>query len=387
MIMKRLFICIALALVVISSCRPQDEIYRDFFNQAYKTNYPQRATNLVGRAGFLCAYLTWDVPVSPTCTEAVIYWASYADSMKISLSDPKYIKDQSICVKIDGLNETDYTFDIFTIDREGSRSLASEALVSPKGPAYLETLAQKSVLSAVISEINEAGVINWSDRSKASPFSELRYKDATSREISLEVDSFDKVTILHDINYESPSDFEYRSVFVTDVCADTMYSDWVRVSWFVDTDYSKTVDPGTPCIGFSTRKNGTVTQDSENPNQYVFDCTGPDISVSVDPLTEPLTKPVLVFQYKQTLKSTSVKVYWIDNGGSAASRRYTGLALSDYIYGSDEWSVGKIDMEVYWNTHLWYGNVGDKARLDFNTTAGNVITIRNAHFRDRREGE
>ncbi len=387
--MKKLFLFLFVALMwaVIPACKPQDRIYQEWYNQAYQTNYPQRATNLVGQAGYLCAYLTWDRPVSPTCTEAVVYWNFNSDSTKISLSDPRCIKDNSIFVKIDDLRETDYTFDVYTIDREGSRSLASETLVSPKGPVYVASLSQKLVLDAVISEINEAGVINWGDRSKVSPFSELRYKDASSREVTIEVPSSDKTTILRDINFDDPGAFEYRSVFVTDACADTIYGEWNRVTWFVDTDYSKTIAPGDVRIGFSTRKNGTVTQDSENPDLYVFDCTGSDMSANVDPLTAPLTKPVLVFQYKQTLKSSSVKVYWIDNGGSAATRRYTAIVLTDYISGSDEWSVAKIDMTDYWITHLWEGNVGDKARLDFNTTAGNVITIRNAHFRDRREGE
>ncbi len=387
MIMKRLSILIVLVIAVISSCRPQDEIYRDFYNQAYKTNYPQKATNLTGFPGYLCAYLTWDRPVSPTCSEAVIYWNNDTDSLKISLFNPKYVKETSVSVTIEGLKETDYTFNVYTIDREGSRSLPSQALVSPKGPGYVEALAQKKVLSAVISEVNEAGIINWSEKSKVSPFTELRYKDSGSKEHLVRIEPSDKATVLHDISFTDPSDFEYRSVFVTDACVDTLYSGWTEVSWFVDADYAKSLEPGTPCVGFTTRKNGTVTPDSENPNQYVFDCTGSDISINVNPLTAPLTKPVLVFQYKQTLKTSSVKVYWIDNGGSAASKRYTAIVMTDYIYGSDEWSVAKVDMEGYWNTHLWNGNVGDKARLDFNTTAGNVITVRNVHFRDRREGE
>ena len=376
-----------LTIALIYSCRPQDEIYRDYYNQAYKTNYPQKATNLTGSAGYLSAYLSWDVPASPTCTEAVIYWNFQSDSVKISLADPQYYKEGKICVRVDGLKESDYTFDVFIIDREGSRSLASETLVSPKGPEYVETLAPIQVLNAVVSEINRAGVINWSNKPKYSLFTELRYIDASSVEKTTWLNPSDKTTILRDIDFASPSDFAYRSVFVTGDCVDTLYSAWTRMSWYVDPDYSETVPPGTPCLGFRTRKNGTVTQDGTNPNQYVFDCTGSDISVIANELTEPLTKSVLVFQYKQTLKSTSVKVYWVDKGGSAETRRYTGLSLSEYVSGSDEWSVAVIDMATYWTSHLWAGNVGDWARLDFNTTAGNVITIRNAYFRDKREGE
>lgn len=382
--MKKIIIIMALAVASLAACTPQDAVYKDLYQQAYKTDFAQKPTNLAGVPGYLSAYLFWEAPVSPTCTDAVIYWNFNKDSLKISLLDPQYNEEGIIQVRIDGLEETDYTFDVYTFDRAGNRSIPSEALVSPKGPKYVESLSSRTVLSAVISEINEAGVVNWGERVKNSPFSELRYFTADAARKTIKVEPSDNSTILKDIDFSNPRDFEYRTVFVTDACRDTLYSEWSKESWFVDPDYSKTVPPGTYCLAFATRKNGTVTQDSENPNQYVFDCTGGDISVNVKALTEPLTKPVLVFQYKQTLPSTSVKVYWIDSGGSATSRRYSAIVLNTHTYGSEEWSVATVDMSEYWNTHLWNGNVGDSARLDFNTTAGNVITIRNVHFRDVR---
>jgi len=382
--MKKIIILLVSAISVLAACQPQDLIYKDLYNQAYKTNLAQKPTNLAGSAGYLCAYLFWNAPVSPTCTEAVIYWNFKKDSLKINLWDPQYNYKDTISVRIDNLEETDYTFDVYTIDREGSRSVSSQVLVSPKGPAYLKTLAVRDVESAVVSEINKAGVINWGDKSKVSPFSEVRYKNADSVEKIIRVSSKDNTTILKDISFTDPSDFEYRTVLTTSACMDTMYTAWVRESWFVDPDYAEEVAPGTYCVGFTTRKNGTVTQDAVKKNQYVFDCTGSDISVNVNALTEKVTAPVLVFQYKQTNPSTSVKVYWIDKGGKAESKRYSGINLQSYAYGSEEWSVATIDMTEYWTTHSWNGNVGDFARLDFNTTAGNKITIRNVHFREKR---
>lgn len=386
-IMRKHIICVALAVAALAACKPQDAIYQDLYNQAYKANYPQMAANLAGEAGYLCAYLYWDIPVSPTCTEAVIYWDFKKDSLKISLSDPQYNIGDCIRVKIDGLEEKDYTFDVYTIDTEGSRSLPSEVLISPKGPDYAATLSGRNVLGAVVSEINGAGVVNWDARSKVSPFSEIRYKDASSREKTVVVEPSESSTVLRDINLSDPSPIEYRSVFVTDACADTLYSAWTQKAWFVDPDYASTVAPGTYCLSFTQRKNVTVTRDAVNPNQFVFECTDAAPSIFVDAITEPVTKPILVYQYKQTLNSSSTKVYWVDKGGSVGSRRYSSLAFTDHASGSDEWSVAIFDMEAFWTTHLWSGNVGDYARLDMSTTAGNVITIRNVHFRDRREGE
>lgn len=385
--MKNNIIYIVLAVIVLAACTPQDAPYKELYQNAYMTDYPQAPYGLAGAPGFLSAYLYWRAPVSPTCTEAVIYWNFKKDSLRIDLRDPQINIQDTIRVKIEGLEETDYTFDIYTIDRIGNRSIPSEVLVSPKGSRYLNSLDSRNVISAVVSEINEAGVVNWNEKVKSSPYSEIRYKNSSLVEKTIRVEPSERETILKDIDFSNPLDFQYRSVFVTEDCIDSLYSEWVDQSWFVDPDYKKDLPAGTQCVGFTTRKNGTVIQDSDNQNQYIFDCTSSDISVNVNALTEPLSKTVLTFQYKQTNPSNSVKVYWIDDGGSATSRRYSSIVLNTYVYGSDEWSVAVIDMSEYWTTHSWNGNVGDKARLDFNTTAGNIITIRNAHFRDKREGE
>ena len=384
--MKKLIIIISVAIATLAACTSQDAIYKDLYWQAYKTDYPQAPTGLDGAPGYLCAYLSWLAPVSPSCTEAVICWNFNKDSLKISLSDPQYNFNDTIRVRIDNLEETDYTFDVYTIDRAGNRSIASETLVSPKGAGYIKSLNGKSVNSAVVSEINEAGVLNWGDRYKNSPYSELRYQNSLHVEKTIKVPASENTTILDDIDFVNPADIEYRSVFFTSECLDTLHSEWTKQSWFVDPDYAKALPEGTPCVGFTLRKNGTVTRDPEDPNQYLFVCQ-PTLSVNVNALTEPLTKSVFVFQYKQTSASTSVKVYWIDSGGSASSSRATTINLKTHAYGTDEWSVAVINLADYWATHAWNGNVGDKARLDFTTTDGNQITIRNAHFRDKREGE
>lgn len=384
--MKTKLICVALAIIAFASCTPQDAVYKDLYHNAYKVDYPQAPAQLSGMAGYLSAYLKWLAPVSPTCTEAIIYWNIKQDSLRVNLRDPKYNHKDTICVKIAGLEETDYTFDVYTIDRVGSRSIMSEALVSPKGPNYVKTLVARPVNNAVVSEINEAGVVNLGNRNKVSPYSEIRYKDSFNIEKTIRVKPSENKIVLKDIDIENPEDIEYRSAFVTADCIDTLYSEWTRIGWFVDPDYAKNLPADVTSIGFTLRKNGTVTQDAKDPNKYLFSCQ-PTLSVNVNPLTEPLTKSVLVYQYKQTEPSTNMKVYWIDKGGSASSSRSTTIDLKNHAYGTDEWNVAVIDLADYWTTHAWMGNVGDKARFDFTTTDGNQITVRNAHFRDKRDGE
>ncbi len=375
-------LAIILAVWAVCTCTPQDASYIEYYNKAYKADYPQKAANLTGEAGYLRAILSWDAPVSPTSTQAIIYWNFEKDSLLVDLKNPAVIKDSRVCVSIENLEETDYTFDVFIIDIAGSRSLVNEVLVAPKGPDYVHELTARTISSAVLSEIDAAGVVNWGDKTRSLVFSELKYTDNKGAEKILKVDPSDLSVVISDMDMTNLSDFAYRSVFLTSECIDTLRSVWVNGSWVKDPDYSLTLGEGVECITFRTRKNGTVTPDADDPNMFVIECTTSATSFYANELQGNIQGSVLVFQYKQTLASSSTKIYLVDKGGSVDAKRLHSLDLSKFAYGDDRWHVAVVDMYDTFTKYLYAGNPGDYARIDMTTTAGNVITIRNAHFRE-----
>lgn len=387
MIMKRLILGAILAIPLLGACTSQDAIYRPYYEQAYRINYPQKATHLKGDPGYLRARLMWDIPVSPTCTDAVIYWNNNNDSLKISLLDPAYRNDTSICVTIPGLQELDYNFDVYVLDKEGSRSLPSQILVSPKGPSYMSGLGGRDVTNAVISEVNNSIQVIWSGGSKYSPYSEFRYTAVNKEQKTIRVDpSVDRLSI-EDLNPGAEGGYDYRSIFVTEECLDTLYSEWIHGEWYKDPDYANTVDEGTECLTFRLRKGAEMSVDPGNPYQFSLDCTTNAPSLYVNELISEIAGPVLVFQYKQTLPSGDTRVLWVDAGGTYSGQRSSYLDFSGLVSGSDQWNVAVIDLSSMMSEYRWVGKAGDWSLLNISTTQGNQVTIRNVHFRAKRDGE
>ena len=129
------------------ACKPQDLIYKDMYEAANKVDYPQKASNLVAEAGYLSVQLSWDAPVSPTCTEAMVYWNSHEDSLKVNLTDPKYNDGQRINVSFPGLEEDDYVFEVYIMNKAGYRSVKSEVMVKFSLPATIGSTQLKVTLT------------------------------------------------------------------------------------------------------------------------------------------------------------------------------------------------------------------------------------------------
>ena len=376
---------LVLALTAMWACTPQDSEYKELYDGAIGVDYPQMAFNLTVEAGYQTAKLSWDAPVSPTCKEAVVYWNNKADSLVVNLADQKNKSDRRVSVVLDDLPEGDYTFEVVIKDSVGNCSRASQVLASVVGPSIFASLANRMVNAASLSEINNAAVVQWGDKTNQSVYSEFRYYNNEGRQTTVKVGNSDNKTIIKDLDMVDIKDFEYRTVFVVPSIPDTLYSDWDKGKWKVDSDYSSKLEDGVECITFSGSKNVAVRKD-ETGTEFTFDCRT-DARVLTNPSKAPIPGTVFVFQYKQTIKTTKVRVYWIDEGGAATSGRFTDIDTSEYAYGTDDWNVAVIDISDFITKHSWTGKAGDTVRIDISTESGNFITVRNAHLREKRDGE
>ena len=382
MVMKRVSLFLS-AVLAILSCTPQDSKYKEFYDAAYSVDYPQKASNLVGEPGYLCAYLSWDAPVSPTCTHAKVYWNFKRDSLEVDYAVPGVISDARVSVKVENLEEADYTFDVYVFDRVGNRSLVSEVLVSPRGPSILEGEIGRPVMGAVISEIDACVVINWGDAAENVLLSEIKYLAANGELKVLQVPLTERSTTLEDIDMSSEN-IEYRSAVTIPDFDGPIYLDWRSADLFLDPDYAENPGPGTEFITCRDRKNETITIDSDHPGLFEILCQTAAPEFYTNALENPKQGTVLVFQYKQLYASTTAKMYFFDKGGKLNTSRAIDLDFSSFTYGVDKWSVAVIDMTDAFSKHSWAGNEGDFVRIDLKTKANNVITIRNAHLRPQR---
>lgn len=385
--MKQNIRLILVFILALGACTPQDATYKDLYNAAIGRVYPQIASNFTAEGGYLNAQLSWDAPISPTCKEAVIYWNNQADSLRIRLDDPTYLDGERIRVKINDLEEKDYTFNVYIIDKAGNRSWKSQAITTVVGPEYVNSLGYRFIISAMRNEMAGTVDVKWDVSPVLSIYSELKYINKNGSETILKVEPDVESTLIEDMDQNDPSDLLFRSAYVLANLPDTLLTSWIQADLVNDDDYSSVLAEGVEVLHFTANKSIAVTVDPENPNITQFRCTAAEPRIYTNPMSVPVQGPILVFQYKQTIQSTKLRIYWIDKDGAPATSRIDDFDISSYAYGTDEWNVAKIDLSSCFEKRKWAGNPGDYARVHITTTAGNIITVRNPHFRQKRAGE
>jgi hypothetical protein len=154
--------------------------------------------------------------------QLIVRWNSGLDSISI----PVTFKNEmdSIDVIIDNLPEKSYTFDVYTIDNFGHRSLTITNFGSSYSDIYLSTLIPRRVKSMSLTD--KEGVIEWFAAAEGLVGNEIRYvkSDGTT-----DVAFMDASMYHIGVDVKAGSEFEHRSLYIPEEQAiDTFYTAWVK---------------------------------------------------------------------------------------------------------------------------------------------------------------
>lgn len=382
---NKLIIPILTLLLSMVSCTLQDEPYKEYYQEASTHIYPQKVSNLKAVPGYLRAIISWDRPLSPTVKRAVVYWNNQKDSVLVDLADESLYIDNRCEVTINDLNEEDYTFNVYTFNAQGTRSLPVEVSTTPVGQSAFSGDNVRRLEKAVISQLEGIAMVMWSSASRSVLHTDFRYVSGNGEVKTIQVPPSQNETDLSDLDLTDPSEFEYRTAFWVTGCVDTLYSDWIKGTWFVDPDYMTTIDPSIDYVEFQegdNPKKSNVEKMEGEPYGYRITnhvATGQMITKG---MKSAIKGPILVFQYKLPTTLSTCKIYWVDKGGAVDSKRYNNFPNIANQKADGEWHVAVIDMSSLMTMRSWYGNEGDYIRLDpAGSSAGISFEIRNVHFR------
>lgn len=143
--MKSMYLAGAVAVLLsaaVSSCTKSDD-YKEFLESGPQI-YPAKIDSLKVSTGRYRAGLSWIISSDPSVVKARIYWNNRSDSMDVAIDAAQ--RPDTVKAIVAGLEEKPYTFEVFTFNKQGNRSIGVSASGRALGERYEEALLNWSVV-------------------------------------------------------------------------------------------------------------------------------------------------------------------------------------------------------------------------------------------------
>ena len=218
-------------LCTLSSCRDQDEIYQEFVTVGGK-RYPQVTENASGRTGYYKAFISWQRPIDPSVAKTVVTWWEGVEQQTVTIEGSEYplAQDNTVGVYIENLDESDYTFYLYTEDSEGNKSVQSDVSVTVRGDVFLESLNDRPIQTMTV-ESNGTCVITWGAKPASLSRTEVKYM-STDGEKTVSTPATTSTTRISDYDFTVAQPITYRSVFADDNWCEEFFRPWATGSSF-----------------------------------------------------------------------------------------------------------------------------------------------------------
>lgn len=221
---------IAVMIIICSGCSKMNDSYHHFWDNG-QIIYPAAPDSLHAFSGKNRIEIFWLIFGDRSLTKAVIYWNNKSDSLEVPISYPENQQVDTIDIIMNNMAEGNYSFDIYTFDKAGNRSVQSNVVGKVYGDAYNSSLLTRILNSASL--INDTLHIQWGDPAdNTSLGTEVVYTDKNGTEIRRMISPDADTTMITGYDIMASHYFKYRTLFLPDSTAiDTFYTqyDSVRV--------------------------------------------------------------------------------------------------------------------------------------------------------------
>lgn len=217
-----LFLLFLLAIGMVG-CSKMNNSYHDFWKNGEKV-YPASPDSIKVFSGENRIEMTFTIAGGTSVTKAIIYWNNKTDSLVVPVQQNEKKSKDTIDVVLTNLPEGFYSFDVYTYDDKGNRSVVVNAIGHSYGNKYTSSLLSRLIESA--SYINDTAIIVWGDPAdKTSIGSELLYKGTTGTSRQLFVPPSADTTFITDMAFSAGDVILNRTLYVPDSTSiDTFYT-------------------------------------------------------------------------------------------------------------------------------------------------------------------
>lgn len=218
--LKTSILAAAVVLAAAVACTSQDDIYKEFVKGGGYI-YPAKALDVKSETGFNKVTLFWPVPKDPSVVSAKISWDK-TDSLDLNYSD----FTDTASVKIEGLDDRGYTFEIVNFDKHGNRSMVSEITATPYGKNWLSTHEERKFTHAWID--GTTATVQLTESTSEMVATKFRYKNTDGEWVE-----YTKRMTPREGSFKLPNAmrgkyFEFCSGFLPSDGRDTAWMEWTK---------------------------------------------------------------------------------------------------------------------------------------------------------------
>jgi hypothetical protein len=203
-----------------SACSKMDEAYKDF-TKGGEIIYTGKVDSLEIFPGRKRFKLAWALVSDQRISQCRVFWNEGADSVTVPVTRTAGV--DYLDVTIGNLEERTYTFEVYTYDNAGHRSVPVDTLGNVYGDAYQATLFNRPVKR--VSFKKDSSSVVWSGANSTNVRVELSYLDTLDTERSYFVNKSD--TLIKLPAFVKGRTFRYRTLYLPHPNSlDTFYSDY-----------------------------------------------------------------------------------------------------------------------------------------------------------------
>lgn len=215
-----IFLLVAIGMV---GCSKMNATYHDFWKDGEKV-YPASPDSIRVFSGNNRIKMMFTIAGGTSITRAKIYWNNQTDSLEVPIQQNEKSSIDTVEVMLKNLREGFYSFNIYTYDDQGNRSVVVNAIGNSYGDDYTSSLLGRLIENASYS--NDTATILWGDPAdKTSIGTEILYKNTVGDSEQLFVPAMADTTFITDMAFTSGDVILSRTLYVPDsTCIDTFYT-------------------------------------------------------------------------------------------------------------------------------------------------------------------
>jgi hypothetical protein len=189
------------------ACSSSTDSFRPYVSKK-APKYSQKLDTVIVRTGKDRAIFKIPKPIDPTVKEVGLFWNSGTDSLRKDFS----AKD-TLTIEIDTLKGgQSYSFNIYTLDNNGNKSLKLNRLIRIYGSQYTNSLLNRAIKRAVLKS-NGTLNIDWGSAGKQITGTKIIIYNHQQKEDSLFVPPDSSVTLLTNLNTNNDLSFRYQTFY------------------------------------------------------------------------------------------------------------------------------------------------------------------------------
>jgi hypothetical protein len=190
------------------ACTKLRDTYSQFVGNG-EIYYPAKADSLTAYPGRNRIQLSWLLISDPKIVRTTVYWNNRADSLAISVNKTGSI--DTIRTILKNMTEGTYTFEVFTYDNKGNRSVKVEQIANVYGTNYDISLVNRPLKTAVMNATADTALLDWYPASGQHVAVDLRYKNSLGDSVFVVIPA-DSIRVKLP-KFKKAESFRYRSLY------------------------------------------------------------------------------------------------------------------------------------------------------------------------------